>query len=235
MNQHPHFPGMENHGILINKGTEMEPVEDTEMGHLVEEITAVGSGDHHTFGGSWTGGYALQQNPIEFALLLKALKEFSPNPKTYLGVGTAAGGSERYIAEYLGLKEMTIIDLGQHEQFPTWRNVNRPALEAQGVKVSEYLGDSHDDAADRFLAAAGTKYDIIGIDGDHTPMGVRLDWLLVCPYLKKGTIIWFHDTAAERMRACDNGPFEMAEHLKKRIELVMETKLDFGISVFRVP
>ncbi len=198
---------------------------------LVEEISALGSGDHVGFGGDFTGGYHLQQNPEEFAELIEALQ--GRTIRNYLQVGSAAGGTERFLCEKLGIQAMTIIDLGEHPQFHVWREVNRPALEAKGVVVHEYLGDSHEEGAEEFVAGL-PKFDLIGIDGDHTPAGVRMDWQLITPLLRPGSLVWFHDTNAAYMRTRDNGPWEVCQKLKERHKLVMETARKFGITLFEV-
>lgn len=197
---------------------------------MIDQIHAAGIAEG--FQSAHTGPYCIQQDPAEFAQLVEILK--GRDLKSYLQVGSAAGGSERFICEQLGIKTMHIVDLGEHPDFQVWRNVNRPSLEAQGVTVTEHLGDSHDEAAEAFLATNGLKYDLIGIDGDHTPAGVRMDWDLVTPCLRPGTLVWFHDIYAEKMRPCDNGAWEVFEKLKTRHKVLLEVKEVFGIGLVEI-
>lgn len=197
---------------------------------LIEKIQKAGIADG--FLSPHVGPYAIQQDPEEFAELVAILME--RQPKTYLQVGSAAGGSERFICENAGVKTLHIIDLGEHPEFPTWRNVNRPALEAQGVSITEHLGDSHDEAAEDFLAHFGLKYDLIGIDGDHTPAGVRMDWKLITPCLKPGALVWFHDTHFENMRPCDNGAWEVFSQVALRHRVLLDVRKMFGIGLVEI-
>lgn len=213
----------------------------TKKDDMIEAIRLAGLAEA-SFGKGKVGGYLMQQDPEEFAELVLALESIaSPryNPGegfrigSYLQVGSAAGGCERFICERLKIPRLTIIDIGDHPQFPTWRYVNKPALQAAGVEVVEHIGDSHDEAAAEFLATQG-KFDLVGIDGDHTPAGVRMDWELVTPCLKPGTLVWFHDINHEFMRARDNGPWEVWEKLKARHKVHLETLRKFGIGLLEI-
>ena len=173
----------------------------------------------------------MQQDTGEFAQLIEALQ--GRPIANYLQVGSAAGGSERFICEATGCKALTIMDLGTHPEFQVWREVNRPALEAQGVTVTEWLGDSHSDEAEEFIATQG-KFDLIGIDGDHTPAGARMDWKLIEPCLKPGSLVWLHDIDYTKMRPCDNGAFEVWTELKKQHKVLVEAIGTFGIGMVEI-
>lgn len=204
------------------------------MEKLIEDIKAAGlaekgfedSGDH-------VGGYLMQQHPGEFAALVHALQQSGKAIHSYLQVGSAAGGAERFICERLGVRHLAIIDMGDHPQVSTWRNQNKPALEALGVQVIEHIGDSHDDAAAEFMTTIG-KYDLIGIDGDHTPAGVRMDWQLITPALRPGSLVWFHDINHSFMRTRDNGPWEVWAKLKTRHKVHLEIMERFGIGLLEI-
>jgi len=197
---------------------------------LIEIIQKAGIGNG--FGSAYAGGYCMQQDPGEFAQLIEALH--GRDLKSYLQVGSAAGGTERFICEATGIKTLHIIDYGNHPEFNVWRDQNRPALEAKGVTVTEWLGDSHSDEAEQFLAEHGLKYDLIGIDGDHTPAGARMDWKLIEPCLKPGALVWLHDIDATKMRPCDNGAFEVWTELKKRHKVLVEAIGTFGIGLVEI-
>lgn len=214
----------------------------TKRDSMIEAIRSAGLAEG-SFGEGKVGGYLMQQDPEEFAELVlalqNALRPTGPHLgderriRSYLQVGSAAGGCERFICEQLAIPALTIIDIGDHPQFPTWRYVNKPALQAAGVEVTEHIGDSHDEAAAEFLTTQG-KFDLVGIDGDHTPAGVRMDWELVTPCLKPGTLVWFHDINHAYMRARDNGPWEVWEKLKARHKVHLETLRRFGIGLLEI-
>lgn len=199
---------------------------------LVEQIHAAGSDHLPTFGGTIEGGYHIQQDPGEFAGLVDALQ--GRPIKTYLQVGCAAGGTERFLCEKLGVQALDVIDLGVHPRFPVWLEHNRPALEAQGVSVRQHIGDSHEEEAEAFLAALGRKYDLIGIDGDHTPAGVRMDWALITPHVQPGTLVWFHDIGSEHLPPSQQGGREVWAILRERHKVIYETTAKFGIGLLEI-
>lgn len=199
---------------------------------LIELIENAGSDHIPTFGGTFEGGYHVQQNPVEFAALLTSLEGRALH--SYLQIGSAAGGAERIICEYLGLRELTIIDDGQHPKFCIWHDVNKPALEAHGVHVAQYIGDSHEAGAREFLARNAKTFDLIGIDGDHTGEGVRKDWELVKPFAKPGTIVWFHDLSGNFLPPEERGSKEVWDVVSKQHKIVMETYRHCGIGVLEM-
>jgi hypothetical protein len=199
---------------------------------LTALIENAGSDHLPTFGGKFEGGYHIQQNPAEFADLLRALKGRAIG--SYLQIGNAAGGSERLLCEYLGIFDLTIIDDGQHHKFHVWTDVNKPALEAQGVKVTQHIGNSHAKEAGRFLTLGAKRFDLIGIDGDHTPAGVRMDWQLIEPFLKRGTLVWFHDLSPNLLPTGERGSNEVWNIVSKRHKVVFETYRHCGIGLLEI-
>lgn len=202
---------------------------------MIETIQEAGLAEE-SFGFGQVGGFQMQQHPGEFAdlvLVLQGLHLQGHPIRNYLQIGSAAGGSERFLCGRLGIRELVIIDTGDHPQFPTWRYTNKPALQNLGVQVTEYIGDSHEEGAEAFLATQG-KFDLIGIDGDHTPAGVRMDWQLVTPCLKPGSLVWFHDINYRFMRTRDNGPWEVWSKLKERHKVHLETLEKFGIGLLEI-
>lgn len=199
---------------------------------LIEAVEEAGSDHLATFGGRFEGGYNIQQDPGELADLVLALS--GRGLRSYLQVGSAAGGSERFLCERLCIPRLTIVDDGKHPKFPVWTSVNRPALAARGVAISQYIGDSHGRGARRYLARRRTRFDLVGIDGDHSPAGVRSDWELVQPCLRPGTLVWFHDLAAERLPPGQRGAARVWRRLRERHEVVLETVRRLGIGLLRI-
>jgi hypothetical protein len=209
---------------------------------MIQEIIDAGL-DDAIFGDN-VGGYYIQQDPKEFAGLVQTLQGY--DIKTYLSIGTAGGGAERFLFDKLKFDKFYSIDLNEHPRRKIWREQNKPAMfnvkhhnaiqgtlsgkeiEFSNVVKGEFLGDSHSEEAENFLSDLNIKFDCIGIDGDHSPCGVRLDWALVQPYLKKGTIVWFHDTAE-----CQ-GPLELWEMLKGKFTVLYECTDKYGIGCLKV-
>ena len=199
---------------------------------LTTLIENAGSDHVPTFGGRFEGGYHIQQNPAEFAELLSVLKGRSI--MSYLQIGSAAGGAERLVCEYAGISDLTIIDDGLHPKFSIWTNINRPSIEARGVLVTQHIGNSHGHEAREFLEFRGKPFDLVGIDGDHTLAGVRADWTLTEPFLKPGTLVWFHDISSNLLPPEMQGSKEVWEEVSKRHKVILETFRHCGIGLLEI-
>lgn len=200
-------------------------------------IEGCGSDDAEAFGFPCRpDGYHIQQDPTELAHLLYTLIEAFTNheriPRNYLGIGIAAGGTERLIVESLSLPHISIIDDGTHPRFPIWRGQNSRKLSASGVTIAQYIGDSHGKGAEDFLTFGGKIFDIVGIDGDHTPAGVRMDWALIRPFVQPGTLVWFHDIAC--LDAGQSGAAELWASLKKLYKVHLDIGTKFGIGLIEI-
>lgn len=112
-------------------------------------------------------------------------------PSLAIEIGTAEGGSLRRIAEHSS--EVHSFDLVVPDQ------------EVAAIEhVTFHPGDGHEHlpAFLRELVAAGRKVDFVLVDGDHSAEGVRRDAedLLASAAIEQ-TVILFHDTANEEVRA----------------------------------
>jgi len=188
---------------------------------VVEQVEGAGSDDVGYFGGRYEGGYQIQQRPVEFARLVCVLAGYSPF-SSYLEIGTAAGGTTRFLTEWLRIGRTTVIDDGNHRKCPVWVTQNRNFV----PNLTEYIGDSHSLGAQVFLRELTCSFDLVGIDGDHSYSGVRADWDLVEPFLAPRAIVWFHD-----IRACD-GVAQCWGELRQRHSVLLETG-ELGNGVLR--
>ena len=188
---------------------------------LVAEVERAGSDDVGYFGGLYEGGLQIQQRPTELARLVCLLAGYSPFAN-YLEIGTAAGGTTRFLTEWLAIHRTAIIDDGKHRKHPVWLAQNRRGIS----NLSEYVGDSHSPEARAFLQGLARSFDLVGIDGDHSYAGVRADWDLVEPFLAAHAIVWFHD-----IRACD-GVARCWGELCRSHTVLLETD-ELGIGVLR--
>jgi len=197
------------------------------MKTVMDRILAAGSDDHAVFGGTFTGGYFMQQEPECFRRLIDTLIIEQPFDK-YLAVGIAAGGAERFICESVGVKVLKVIDDGKHPKHEHWE-ANKRALMDQGVDVQQYIGDSHLPGAAAFLDSSPDVYDLASIDGDHYNDGPLQDFNLIKPHMRKGALVWFHD-----VNMLQYGVAQAFEKLSKEYEVVLHTIGRCGIGVLRV-
>jgi hypothetical protein len=188
---------------------------------VCNQVERVGSENVGWFGGIYEGGWQLQQRPVEFSRLVCLLAAYSPFA-AYLEIGTASGGTTRFLAEWLRIGRTVIIDDGQHPKHSIWVNQNRKFVPG----LSEFIGDSHCDLAGDFLRGLDCIFDLACVDGDHSYEGVHSDWKLIQPFLAPDALVWFHD-----IRVCEGVARFWAE-VRQRFTVVLETD-ELGIGVLR--
>ena len=179
---------------------------------LVVDIQNAGTDNpsHFKNGCVKEGGYSLQQNPFEFAALVRLLVEVAEVAEglarppagacveRYLEIGTASGGTMRFLNERLGFGFIAWMDDGLHHRAPE-REAHIAAM-IEGARfrpeVASFLGDSHADSAKIFLDVIRPGFDVAFIDGDHSYQGVTQDLELVLPHMRRGGYVLFHDIGA---------------------------------------
>jgi len=161
----------------------------------VQNIRNVGTNSLLSFrnGYKLEGGLRLQQNPAEFAALCTYLRAHAPGA-AYMEIGTASGGTCRFLNEMIGFSQVCIVDDGNHPdacyQADNLRDI---------PKLQHFVGDSHSPAAADFLHSHVTSpLDVIFVDGDHSYEGAWQDVQLALTVSRSGTILVFHDTVACR-------------------------------------
>jgi predicted O-methyltransferase YrrM len=155
-------------------------------------VLGAGSENREFFGTEFEfdGGMHLQQNADEFTALTLLLRRQEPRA-TYVEIGSASGGSCRFLQEEVGFGRILAMDDGQHPRTPE----QKPNFAAIG-NVTQWVGDSHSPDAKRFLAewTARDPIDVAFIDADHSYEGVKQDVQMVVPRCRPGTLLVFHDT-----------------------------------------
>jgi predicted O-methyltransferase YrrM len=135
----------------------------------------------------------------EIAGLLETVKEFKP--KTMMEIGTARGGSLFLFSRILPAKAFIIsLDLPGGSfggGYPFWKIPLYKSFASNSQKIELVRANSHEARTkDKITAILGErKLDFLFIDGDHTYEGVKRDFELYSPFVKKGGIIAFHDIA----------------------------------------
>lgn len=189
---------------------------------MIESIEHAGSDSVSYFGGIYEGGYHIQQTPEEFSRLIYLLAALGPF-EANLEIGTAAGGTLRFINDHIRIDRNVVIDDGQHPKARIWSSQNRYCV----PNVTEFIGDSHSREAADFLKSLNITFDLVAIDGDHSYPGVVADWNLIQPYIRAGTLVWFHD-----IRVCE-GVASLWKVLRMKHSVLLETD-QLGIGVLQI-
>ena len=120
-------------------------------------------------------------------------------PRAILEIGTARGGT-LFLFSRIALEGATIVSIdlpgGKFGgSYPKWKGILYKSFALLGQRIHLLRADSHNretlEQAKRILG--GRELDFLFIDGDHTYEGVKKDFKLYSPLVKKGGIIAFHD------------------------------------------
>jgi predicted O-methyltransferase YrrM len=123
----------------------------------------------------------------------------SLKPQVLLEIGTQCGGT-LFLFTRVAAEDATVISIDLPEGkfgggYPAWKSRLFKSFVISDQKVNLIRADSHMletlDEAKRVLG--GRPVDFLFIDGDHTYEGVRKDFEMYSPLVRKGGIIAFHD------------------------------------------
>ncbi len=139
------------------------------------------------------------QVPEEMESLLLDVRKL--NPKTVLEIGTFRGGT-LYLWTRLAQPDATIVsvDLPGGKFGGGYPRVRTPLYRqfaGERQKLHLLRANSHDTASlEKVEALFGhSSVDFLFLDGDHTYEGVKRDWEMYSPLVRKEGIIAFHDVA----------------------------------------
>jgi predicted O-methyltransferase YrrM len=137
------------------------------------------------------------QIPEEIQKFLEIAQKIEP--KTIVEIGTAKGGT-LYLLSKIADKKAKIISIDlpgglfgggyEHRKIPLLRSFSQYSQEIVLLRA-----DSHEEETVRKLKdiLGGGEIDLLFIDGDHRYEGVRKDFEMYSPLVRKGGIIAFHD------------------------------------------
>ena len=121
------------------------------------------------------------------------------NPSTIMEIGTANGGT-LFTAARLATDDALIISLDLPEgkfgggypawKIPIYKSFARPKQTIELVRADSHLPASFEQIK---KLLNGKKIDYLFIDGDHTYAGVKQDFEMYSPFVRKGGIVVFHD------------------------------------------
>ncbi|WXG42746.1 MAG: class I SAM-dependent methyltransferase [Promethearchaeati archaeon SRVP18_Atabeyarchaeia-1] len=120
-------------------------------------------------------------------------------PMILLEIGTAKGGTLLMLTR-IALPRATIISLDLPRGsfgggYPRWKIPLYRSFAKQEQKIHLLRADSHDfRTLEKVRTIIGShKLDLLFIDGDHTYEGVKKDFEMYSPLVRRGGIVAFHD------------------------------------------
>jgi predicted O-methyltransferase YrrM len=122
-------------------------------------------------------------------------------PKVILEIGTANGGT-LFLFSHVAPDVATVISIDLSGGrfgggYPAWRTLLYKSFALPGQKIHLLRADSHKrdtlEQVKLILGGSGREIDFLFIDGDHTYEGVKRDFEMYSPLVKKGGIVAFHD------------------------------------------
>ncbi|MBS7635674.1 class I SAM-dependent methyltransferase [Candidatus Bathyarchaeota archaeon] len=143
--------------------------------------------------------FSIKPAQVEYEIikLLEIVKELEP--KLILEIGTAGGGT-LFLFSRIADPEATILSIDLPGGafgggYPEWKMSLFQGFAKNGQKIKLLRADSHDlNTLRRVKEILGDALlDFLFIDGDHTYEGVKRDFEMYSPLVRKGGIIAFHD------------------------------------------
>jgi predicted O-methyltransferase YrrM len=145
------------------------------------------------------GFLAPVQVPEEMALLLKDVRSLAPN--RVLEIGTCKGGS-LYMWTRVAQPSATIVSVdlpggkygGGYSKLrtPIYRRFARVQQQLHLLRANSHASETLAEVKQLFGAE---PIDFLFIDGDHSYEGVKQDWEMYSPLVRKGGLVVFHDVA----------------------------------------
>jgi cephalosporin hydroxylase len=113
-------------------------------------------------------------------------------PKVILEIGTAGGGT-LFLFSNIAYEEAILISVDLYQTIE--KRILFRYIKKEKQKIFLIQGDSHSIETLRKIEEIlkGRKVDFLFIDGDHSYEGVKKDFEMYSPLVRKGGIIAFHD------------------------------------------
>jgi cephalosporin hydroxylase len=146
---------------------------------------------------SWGIAICPFQDKREIATLFKDVEQIKP--RTVIEIGTGWGGT-LFLFATVASSDATLISIDLPSSlfgrgYPKWKNSLYKSFARNRQEIELVRGNSHQassvEAVKRCLGSR--QVDVLFIDGDHTYEGVKKDFELYSPMVRKGGLIAFHD------------------------------------------
>ncbi|MGC8776165.1 MAG: class I SAM-dependent methyltransferase [Minisyncoccia bacterium] len=176
----------------------------------------------------------------EFVELLKIFQELKP--KYIMEIGTANGGT-LFCYSKLAPNDATIISIDLPEGpfgggYPEWKMPIYQAFKKENQTLHLLREDSHQQETLEKVKEIlnGNKLDFLFIDGDHSYEGVKKDFEMYSPLVKKGGIIAFHDIVNKNITRVDIEVPMLWEEIKGKYKFLefVKDRFNYGIGVLYI-
>jgi len=158
------------------------------VAEIKQYLLEVGSGILAQFKEGQDGFIYLQQSADEFAPCLFELLKSKATIKSYLEIGSAAGGTAFVFNHFFDLEKTVLIDDNE-----LWQSSHRKEI-LKDVVYQEIVGRSDDIVVQDTVAGMNTLFDLLLVDADHSYKMVKSDVDLYHPFLRPGGFLLLHDT-----------------------------------------
>lgn len=158
-------------------------------------------------------------------------------PKAIMEIGTDKGGT-LFLFSRIADKDATIISVSyQFEQ--VYKICSRQRLKLfvtfptgnQKLKIINRNSHDRETLLDVKRALSGRKLDMLFIDADHTYEGVKLDYTMYAPLVRKGGIIAFHDITGSKNNPTTKYWNELSRSRKESIEFRVPGGFGIGVVI----
>jgi cephalosporin hydroxylase len=140
----------------------------------------------------------LRSEMIEYASIVAELR-----PTTVLEIGTYRGGT-LFVHCRLAAPHATLVSLDLSGSLigKVWRWLQAPIFNRftqNGQTLHLLRADSHSKQTFSTVSKLlnGRQLDLLFVDGDHSYRGVRTDFEMYAPFVRRGGIVAFHDIAVQ--------------------------------------
>ena len=207
------------------------------MKKLTEQyIESLGSDSQLVFGGTFEGGYHIQQIPDEITPCINDIINSKVKIENFLDIGSAAGGSTFLFNEVFNLKHIVIIDDNQHPKHVhrarVIKTIKKELIRKMG-SITEVIGNSHDEEVVKAIRQLKRKYDVILLDAGHDYDDILMDEKNYGGLLNSGGFLIVHDVEIFDSARLAFDKISKMKRYKDSKKYISKTHTPCGIGVLR--
>lgn len=169
----------------------------------------------------------IREEILKLLIVLNKMK-----PTFVLEIGTGRNGGTLFLFSRIASEDATIISIDLPRAYHNWKIPLFKSFTLEDQQIHSIRADSHDRATlDKIETILNDKkIDFLFIDGDHTYEGVKKDFEMYSPLVKKNGIIAFHDIVIHTPEVCCevNRFWNEIKPQYEHIEIVKDWKQEHG-------